>query len=804
LYILFLIENEILQIRWIFICSCIVARLLQNSSLSLGSSAVNDNVNNNTASSNALSNSHMKKKSVRKAVNLSELQRYFKAAEEAAREIMLEEAIHIQRLAETSNQVYDAGASETEGVIQLTTLSSLPLKSPKRLIALQLANNNPAFRERFRQKLESSGGPIVPRNPVAGDANFNNSSSNDNNNNNDISDNNSNKNNNAGNVPASNLLASSETLDQVMGEPSASQGDQDVHDMLAMSEIEKYLQSASPLGPGSNNPLLGSSALTSSSTKVANTNSTSKRRSKKVEKQTQQTDGSVMDLDDFVANEQLNQSPDKINNDDKKEKKVRKPRKSKKEEESSEVVDIDNNNNNTTPNVPKKRGRKKKQAESDDMMQLSLNLKPPFYDDGFSDDQDDNNLDNSDVQPKSKQRKVNSNHNNNSQNTKGGDGSIIKRRRKGELRVVVDGGLNLVGSAHKHNLHSLLGGGLSDMGPPTFNLDGTTNNNERRSSQRLKSGAPLSSLSNLNTLSNLDSPYNGGRSNNDGGSGEKHQHPLLGTNGELLLLGSGFGIDTPGTLSTTRGLFDLKSNGLLTSSGLGLITGGGTESVRFDFDEVAAHFPSPRAGEHVKGSSPYRWSAGSTGSMNSGFFSFSDGVLSARNSSFGGAGTSFSNSSIPLNPLADPVANNSNNHNSSSFMSNPPSSSSKHRKAHRRSEESSDTAELSNSNNNSSVYPSSTSNSAQQQSSSNSSEGNNTTVFQSPVRVASSVTNKRASRRNNHNSHQDRSAMGEDGDNAGLMHPPDSSTRKRMALDFSDDLDTPTALKLALGAPGHL
>lgn len=190
---------------------------------------------------------------------------------------------------------------------------------------------------------------------------------------------------------------------------------------------------------------------------------------------------------------------------------------------------------------------------------------------------------------------------------------------------------------------------------------------------------------------------------------------------------------------------------------VGLITGGGTESVRFDFDEVAAHFPSPRAGEHVKGSSPYRWSAGSTGSMNSGFFSFSDGVLSARNSSFGGAGTSFSSSSIPLNPLADPVANNTNNHNSSSFLSNPPSSSSKHRKAHRRSGESSDTAELSNSNNNSCVYPSS-SNSAQQQSSSNSSEGNNTTVFQSPVRDASSVTatNKRASRRNNHNSHQDR------------------------------------------------
>lgn len=42
----------------------------------------------------------------------------------------------------------------------------------------------------------------------------------------------------------------------------------------------------------------------------------------------------------------------------------------------------------------------------------------------------------------------------------------------------------------------------------------------------------------------------------------------------------------------------------------------GEEGVRFDFDEaVAAHFPSPRAGEQLKGSSPYRWSGGSVGSQ---------------------------------------------------------------------------------------------------------------------------------------------------------------------------------------------
>lgn len=35
---------------------------------------------------------------------------------------------------------------ESDGVYQLTTIGSLPLKSPKRMVALQLANSNPAFR----------------------------------------------------------------------------------------------------------------------------------------------------------------------------------------------------------------------------------------------------------------------------------------------------------------------------------------------------------------------------------------------------------------------------------------------------------------------------------------------------------------------------------------------------------------------------------------------------------------------------------------------------------------------------------
>ena len=37
-------------------------------------------------------------------------------------------------------------APKEDGVYQLSTIGPLPLKSPKRLIALQLANNNPFFR----------------------------------------------------------------------------------------------------------------------------------------------------------------------------------------------------------------------------------------------------------------------------------------------------------------------------------------------------------------------------------------------------------------------------------------------------------------------------------------------------------------------------------------------------------------------------------------------------------------------------------------------------------------------------------
>lgn len=78
----------------------------------------------------------------RKAANLAELQRYFDAAAEAASEVMqLESASKIK--------------------IDLKHLANAgikPLDSPSRMVAVNLASSNATFREKFRQKLEASGG----------------------------------------------------------------------------------------------------------------------------------------------------------------------------------------------------------------------------------------------------------------------------------------------------------------------------------------------------------------------------------------------------------------------------------------------------------------------------------------------------------------------------------------------------------------------------------------------------------------------------------------------------------------------
>jgi hypothetical protein len=80
------------------------------------------------------------------------------------------------------------------------------------------------------------------------------------------------------------------------------------------------------------------------------------------------------------------------------------------------------------------------------------------------------------------------------------------------------------------------------------------------------------------------------------------------------IFGTGGGIDTPSQLMHLDPPMSGR-NGLISS-----LT---TDSTRFDFDQaVAEHFASPRNGEHVKGSLPFRWSAGSTTSVNSGIFNF--------------------------------------------------------------------------------------------------------------------------------------------------------------------------------------
>lgn len=151
---------------------------------------------------------------------------------------------------------------------------------------------------------------------------------------------------------------------------------------------------------------------------------------------------------------------------------------------------------------------------------------------------------------------------------------------------------------------------LSDMGPP----DDTP-----RRSFRLKSATgagsmsmgPLTSLSNFNSfMYAMESPF--------GGTLSVDKHVMF----PDMVSGYPGGIvrDTPSNLMHLDP--PMSGRGGILGSG-GLSTSMTTDSMRFDFDQaVAEHFPSPRNGELIKGSSPHRWSGGSTTSMNSGIFSF--------------------------------------------------------------------------------------------------------------------------------------------------------------------------------------
>ena len=94
-----------------------------------------------------------KPRSGRKTANLAELQRYFNAAAEAAQEVLTEEggleAVHGMR---------SDGEFSMSDVSKLRDAGIKALNSPSRMVALQLANGNPKFREKLRQKLEATGG----------------------------------------------------------------------------------------------------------------------------------------------------------------------------------------------------------------------------------------------------------------------------------------------------------------------------------------------------------------------------------------------------------------------------------------------------------------------------------------------------------------------------------------------------------------------------------------------------------------------------------------------------------------------
>ena len=164
-------------------------------------------------------------------------------------------------------------------------------------------------------------------------------------------------------------------------------------------------------------------------------------------------------------------------------------------------------------------------------------------------------------------------------------GSIIKRRKRGELQISIDGGGHQI---------------TSDMGPP----DDTPG-----ARYRLRSVGPLTSM-----LGALESPF----------GGLDTSLSILGGLDKHAMFSDPFSAETPGKY------FDVplsKPMSTLTS-----------DSLRFDFDEVVQHFPSPKTGEKL-GSSPMRWAYGLPGSAESkagqSVFTFPDAPGSSLYSNYG-------------------------------------------------------------------------------------------------------------------------------------------------------------------------
>jgi hypothetical protein len=432
-------------------------------------------------SSDSKTTSSGKKKSVRKAVNLSgssrvcllsflfclfspdllhfshwllslELQRYFHAAEEAAREIMLEDAIK----ANYSNQNNQNG-NDRDGVFQLTTLSSLPLKSPKRLIALQLANNNPSFRDRFRNKLEQTGGPLA----MGG------------NNNNNKSGNNH------------NYLSSAQAGGG--GGYNNYQGDHNQNNMNNQhdsaysfdGELEKLINTPDWMrngGAADSNTLFN----------------------------TAMNGRSFLNQSDYSQQQQQNNYNNNNNRFASKEGRGGGGGGGTRGRSRSRENEIEANSGYDHPKLRQKR---RKELDTDDINdQLydgsnggtggsSLTSRIPDY----------SNLASSNTHYNLRGH----NPHNMNMNDNSNDSSIIKRRRKGELQIMVDGSLGnnavnplpsagpLTNAIRANNLHSLMGGGLLTNDHNNLNsLMGPPGETPTRRSARLKSGS-LSTMSNL-------------------------------------------------------------------------------------------------------------------------------------------------------------------------------------------------------------------------------------------------------------------------------------------------------------------
>ena len=128
-----------------------------------------------TATSTADSNTvtlPVTKGPVRKAANLAELRRYFKAAEEAANQVINEQiqikhTLTQQTTAANTDPVHLAQHTATTNeldyqnslMVELVEASTRSVYSPTRVLALQKANSNTLFREKLQIKLHNNNIP---------------------------------------------------------------------------------------------------------------------------------------------------------------------------------------------------------------------------------------------------------------------------------------------------------------------------------------------------------------------------------------------------------------------------------------------------------------------------------------------------------------------------------------------------------------------------------------------------------------------------------------------------------------------